>query len=157
MNNNTIGGKFEKYVQQLLMKYGRRTERNIMYHKGKKSTCQVDLEQRTGLVFREQTIYECKFVGPGSSFNFIRAYIQLGEALIFTDNLKGVIVTNAQVRDKHGKEGRSGVEILDRTDLLTMRFRDSRKPLEDQIAQLNREIRKTPYTPDDAKFIHKYI
>ena len=156
MKNNVIGTRFEKYVQALLLGMGIRAKRNLMYHKGRRR-CQVDLEYRQGLILRERFIMECKYVGPGSSLDFGRAYTQLGEALLFTGFDNGIIVTNAPVQDRKKKEDDYRVQLYDLSVLFALRGL-KRGTIESRLKQVEEEIRSMPYDKGrDHRLIHRYL
>ena len=155
MNNNIIGTKFEKYVQRLLMQCGTRASHNIMYHKGKRA-CQVDLEYTTGVFFRERTVLECKYVQPGSSLHFARAYAQLGEVLLFTGFSNGIIVTNSNIPDLESKEREYRIRIYDRDVLLALRF-GKKGSAASNLDRLDEEIRRMHVSGSETEFIHRYL
>jgi len=158
MMNTEIGARFEKYVVGLLRRQGLAAERNLLYHKGKKRTCQVDVESRSGIIFSHRTIYECKYICVGNSLDFNRAYIQLGEALLFTGYDDGVIVTNSIVSDREKKERHYGMRIFDGAFLAELRFGQAEGSLDFLVMRIDSEIRRTPYNPDiDHLFRHKYL
>ncbi|HII72227.1 TPA: hypothetical protein HA265_05730 [Candidatus Woesearchaeota archaeon] len=140
-NNAVIGVKFELYARQFLKQQGIQADHNLMYHRGQRR-CQVDLESRTGLIFRKHTIYECKYVSPSSSPDFIRYFIQLVEAVLFTGADQGALITNASIHNKAEKEQRYHIVILDRTDIA--------------CPSLERRIHAMPL-PGDSSFIHRYV
>lgn len=151
---NKIGLQFEKYIQRLLKSYGIRAEHNLLYHKGKK-THQIDLEYRTGLLFKTKTIIECKYVGRHNALNFPRAYIQLGKDILFTGSDVGILVTNAVIEKKEKKEDFYHIKIYEVSDLLVLRYGTADPKL---CSSLEKEIRSTPFCRDDVShFIHRYI
>ncbi len=148
--NKKTGTQFEKFVQELLMKEGYKVKHNIMYHKRKepRRRCQIDLEYKTGILFSRKTIIECKYVSPGNSIDFLRAYIQLGEAMLFTGADTAMLATNARIKDKKRKEARYKIMIYDREDLSRLA----------RTEDLEKRIRETAYEPaKDNRFIHRYI
>ncbi len=149
-----IGIKFEKYAQMLLANVGIKSERNLMYHRGKRKR-QVDLETKEGLIFPKTTIYECKYVsGRG---DFIRDYVQLMETVLFTKSHQGILVTNASIPQRQFKEKKWGIKIYDQNVLLGLRPDNRRQSLEMQTQLMEREIKSIPYIREDNQFIHRYL
>ena len=156
MNSTSIGTRFEKYFQLLLRLKGVDAARNIMYHKGRRK-CQVDIEYKTGLLFKDRFIVECKYVSPSSSFNFGKAYSQLGEALLFTGCENGIIVTNSMVKSRKKKEDKYDVKLYDLSVLLALRGGKT-ESLENSVGWVEEEIRSMPYDKSvDHMFRHCYL
>jgi hypothetical protein len=153
--NGVIAVKFEKYVQLLLDKSGISAEHNLMYHRGRRR-CQVDLEYTLGILFRKKVIVECKYIRPGNSLDFTRAYAQVGESMLFIRADEGIIATNAEVHAKEAKEQRYGIRIFDSPALAALRFRDADN-LEAKLRLIEREIRMMPYSCQDSAFKHVYL
>ena len=156
MNSTIIGTRFEKYFQLLLRLNDVGAERNIMYHKGGRKY-QVDIEYETGFLFKDRFIAECKYVSPGSSFDFGKAYSQLGEVLLFTGCDNGIIVTNSVVKSRKKKEEKYKVQLYDLSVLLALRCGET-ESLEKSILRVDEEIRSMPYDKEvDHKFRHCYL
>lgn len=156
MNSTSIGTRFEKYVQLLLRLNRMDAERNIMYHKGRRK-CQVDIEYETGLFFKDHFIAECKYVSPGSSFDFGKAYSQLGEVLLFTGCENGIIVTNSMVKSRKKKEEKYRVQLYDLSVIFALRG-INKGSLESRLSRVEDEIRHMPYNSGaDHKFSHCYL
>lgn len=151
---NKIGLQFEKYVQHLLKRNHISADRNLMYHKGKRRH-QIDLEYRTGILFRTKTIVECKYVGHDSSLDFCKAYVQLGKDILFTGSDEGILMTNARISKKEKKEEHYHIKIYDLSDILVLRYGTPDPKLS---SSLEKEIRSTPCCQDEvSRFIHRYI
>ncbi len=141
MTKNSIGTKFEKFIQSLMQENGIKTTHNVLFKRGKRR-CQADLLEEHGIFFRHRTIYECKFVSPSSSTQFNRYFIQLAEAMLFTGS-DGVLVTNGHIPKKQQRSLEYHIEIFDRTDLHRL----------GAPVDIEQAIRQVPYSPHNHKYV----
>lgn len=152
-----IGTRFEKYVQGILERRGRKVERNIVYHRGDK-TRQADLEfaERERLFFKKRVIVECKYVGNSSSLSFDGSFDQLASLVLFAGGDEGLLVTNAIVPRKEARESEYHIRVYDISDLLELDFGVAHKS--HAVKMLEHRIRKMPYDPKkDHVPVHRYL
>jgi len=156
MSTTRIGAQFEKYVRWLLHNEGLKTRRNVMFHRGDRIR-QIDVDYKSGLIFRKHVIVECKYVRPGTSVDFYSSYVQLGGAILFTRSDEGILATNVGISHREEKEDRYHIRIYDQEVLLRMRYGRSRH-LDSLVCDMEQEIRQMPYNPSkDHAFIHEYV